>query len=148
MRRYYMSIVDFSEIENITADEDRKEQSRNDLKEFGLLTEKGNPSGMQIALLSRQTTERFLHKLSRRMERRPGGIEGVYKTFEQLEKKKEYTAMYMYLSFLYGFLEWRVPRKIALLPASNEALKVFFTEFKGDFDSWLQKSDSHTEDAE
>ena len=54
----------------------------------------------------------------------------------------------MYLSFLYGFLEWRVPRKIALLPASNEALKVFFTEFKGDFDSWLQKRDSHTEDAE
>ena len=81
MRRYYMSIVDFSEIENITADEDRKEQSRNALKEFGLLTEKGNPSSMQIALLSRQTTERFLHKLSRRMERRPGGIEGVYNVY-------------------------------------------------------------------
>ena len=148
MRRYYMAIVDFSEIENITADEQRKEESKAKLKEYGLLTEKGNPSNMQIALLSRQTTERFLHKLSRRMERRPGGIEGVYKTFELLEKRKEYTAMYMYLSFLYGFLEWRVPRKIALLPASNEALKVFLTEFKGDLNSWFQKREIHTEDAE
>lgn len=148
MRRYYMSIVDFSEIENITADKERAELSKEKLKEYGLLTEKGNPSSMQIALLSRQTSDRFLHKLSRRMERRPGGIESVYKTFEQLEKKKEYTAMYMYLAFLYGFMEWRVPRKIALLPASNEALKVFFTEFKGNFEEWCENRNRESEDAE
>ena len=145
MRRYYMSIVDFSEIENITADEKRAVQSRELLKENGLLTEKGNPSSTQIALLSKQTTERFLQKLSRRMLRRPGGIDGVFKTFEALETKKEYTAMYMYLAFLYGFIEWRVPRKIALLPASNEALKVFFTAFKEDFIKWMENVPNESE---
>lgn len=143
-----MSIVDFSEIENITADEEIQEQSKEMLKEYGLLTEKGNPSSMQIALLSRHTTERFLHKLSKRMSRRPGGIEGVLRTFEALEKKKEYIAMYMYLAFLYGFMEWRVPRKIAVLPASSEALKVFFTEFKRDFEEWMQKRERELEDTE
>lgn len=145
MRRYYMSIVDFSEIENITADEKKAVQSRELLKENGLLTEKGNPSSTQIALLSKQTTERFLQKLSRRMLRRPGGIDGVFKTFEALENKKEYTAMYMYLAFLYGFIEWRVPRKIALLPASSEALKVFFTAFKEDFIKWMENVPNESE---
>ena len=146
MRRYYMSIVDFSEIENITANAELKEQGQEILKESGLLTEKGNPSNAQITLLSKQTVEKFLYKLSRRMDKRPGGIEGVYETFVQLEKKKEYTSMYMYLAFLYGFVEWRVPRKISVLPANNEALKVFFTQFNADFTKWLQNREVNTED--
>lgn len=146
MRRYYMSIVDFSEIENITANAELKEQGQEILKETGLLTEKGNPSNAQITLLSKQTVEKFLYKLSRRMDKRPGGIEGVYETFVQLEKKKEYTAMYMYLAFLYGFVEWRVPRKISVLPSNYEALKVFFIQFNVDFAEWLQNSEVDAED--
>lgn len=148
MKRYYMSIIDFSEIENITADKNRVEQSKESLKEFGLLTEKGNPSTMQIALLARQTSEKFLFKLSKRIERRPGGIKGIFDTFEYLEKKKEYTAIYMYLTFLYGFLEWRVPRKISLLSASGEALKVYFTEFKSIFAQWLETKENAVEATE
>ena len=148
MKRYYMSIIDFSEIENITADKNRVEQSKESLKEFGLLTEKGNPSTMQIALLARQTSEKFLFKLSKRIERRPGGIKVIFDTFEYLEKKKEYTAMYMYLTFLYGFLEWRVPRKISLLSASSETLKVYFTEFKSIFAQWLEAKENAAEATE
>lgn len=145
MRRYYMSIVDFSEIENITANAELNEKGQEFLKESGLLTEKGNPSNAQIALLSRETVEKFMYKLGKRMDRRPGGIESVYQTFLQLEKKKEYTAMYMYLAFLYGFIEWRVPRKISVLPANYDCLKVFFTQFNTDFAEWLKNKEVDAE---
>lgn len=140
MKRYYMSIVDFSEIENITADETKTAEAKEKLIELALLTEKGNPSSSQIAELSKQTSERFLYKLSRRIKNYSDGIDGVFKTFERLEERKEYTAMYMYLAILYGFIEWRVPSKISLILSSNEALKVFFSQFIKDFKEWLQKT--------
>ena len=98
MKRYFMSIIDFSEIENITADETRTEELKEQLQKEGLLTEKGNPSNAQINALAKQVTERFLYKLSRRIQNRFGGIEGIYTAFRTLEQKKEYTAMYFYLA--------------------------------------------------
>jgi len=137
MKRYFMSIIDFSEIENVIAGDEQLENAKEQLKEEGLLTEKGNPSVVQISALSKQIAERFLYKLSRRLQRREGGLEETYEAFRRMEQKKEYTAMYFYLTFLYGFMEWRVPRKVELLPASNEALKVFFAEFCNRFEEFL-----------
>lgn len=142
MRRYFMSIIDFSEIENITANENRLKELKEQMQKEGLLTEKGNPSNAQISALSKRTAERFLHKLSRRMRNRYGGIEGVYNTFKLLEQRKEYIAMYFYLAFLYGFLEWRVPRNIEMLSSNNEMLKIFFTEFSLRFEEFLNESQS------
>ena len=42
MKKYYMSFVDFSEISNVTADEEQLKKSRDRMAELGLLTEKGN----------------------------------------------------------------------------------------------------------
>ena len=89
-----MSIIDFSEIENITADEYKLEELKKQMQEQGLLTEKGNPSNAQISTLCKQTSSRLLFKLNRRMPKRFGGIESIYKTFKMLEQRKEYTAMY------------------------------------------------------
>lgn len=140
MRRYFMSIIDFSEIENITADENKIAELKVQMQKDGLLTEKGNPSNAQISALSKRVAERFLYKLSRRIQNRFGGLKGVYDTFQMLEQKKEYTAMYFYLAFLYGFLEWRVPRKVELLSSNSEALKIFFTEFSLRFEEFLNMS--------
>lgn len=139
MKRYYMSIIDFSEIENITATEEKAEELKEQLQKEGLLTEKGNPSNAQITALAKQVTERFLYKLIRRIQNRFGGIEGIYTAFCRFEQKKEYTAMYFYLAFLYGFIEWRVPRKIELLSSNSETLKVFFTEFLAIFETVMEE---------
>ena len=139
MRRYFMSIIDFSEIENITADENRIEEIREQMQNEGLLTEKGNPSNAQITALVNQVSERFLYKLSRRIQNRFGGMEGVYAIFRMLEQRKEYTAMYFYLAFLYGFIEWRVPKRIELLSSNTDALKMFFTEFLNAFETILKE---------
>lgn len=142
MRRYLMSIIDFSEIENITSDENRLEELKVKMQEQGLLTEKGNPSNAQISTLSKQTSNRLFFKLNRRISNRFGGMETIYKTFKMLEQRKEYTAMYFYLAFLYGFVEWRVPRKIELLSSNVDALKVFFGEFTSGFEEFLNESET------
>lgn len=139
MKRYYMSIIDFSEIENITTDENRIKELKNQMQKEGLLTEKGNPSYMQITAVVKQTSERFLNKLSKRIQNRDGGIEEVYNIFRMLEQRKEFIALYLYLAFLYGFIEWRVPRKIELLSSNRETLKMFFAEFLIQFDGFLKE---------
>ena len=48
MRKYYMSYIDFSEIENITADLEQLDNAHARMVELGLLTDKGNPSPSQI----------------------------------------------------------------------------------------------------
>lgn len=136
-----MSIIDFSEIENITADENKLEELKKQMQEQGLLTEKGNPSNAQISTLCKQTSSRLLFKLNRRMPKRFGGIESIYKTFKMLEQRKEYTAMYFYLTFLYGFIGWRMPRKIEVLSSNVDALKVFFNEFLSRFEAFLSESE-------
>ncbi len=71
---------------------------------------------------------------------------------KKLYDKKEYTAVFLYLSFLYGFLEWRVPERVHLLPAAPEALKYFAAEFISAFDKYLEtnapEGEENAEDAE
>lgn len=142
MRKYYMSFVDFSEIVNLTADAEQLEKAKARMTELGMLTEKGNPSTAQLAILSTQTAGTFLDKLQKRLSRRPGGLPAVRDTFRKLYDKKEYNAMFLYLAFLYGFIEWQTPEKTALLPASPEALKFFMSEFVQDLDEYLESTES------
>lgn len=58
---------------------------------------------------------------------------------QKLYDRKEYTALFLYLAILYGFLEWQVPEKILLLPAVPDALKIFEGRFSGAFDERLRR---------
>ena len=137
MKKYYMAFVDLSEIVNVTADEEQLEKAKERMKELGLLTEKGNPSPSQIGSMTVSVSAPFFDKLKRRISRRPGGISAVRNTVTKLYDKKEYTAFFLYLCILYGFMEWQVPERVLLLPSVPEALKLFAAEFITAFDSYL-----------
>ena len=146
MKKYYMSFVDFSEIVNVTADEAQLEKARERMTELGLLTEKGNPSSTQISSMTASVSAPFFDKLKRRINRRPGGITAVKDTVKKLCDKKEYTALFLYLCFLYGFMEWQVPERVLLLPAAPDALKLFASEFLAEFERYLANAGKESED--
>lgn len=137
MKKYYMSFVDFSEIVNVTADEEQLGKACNRMTELELLTEKGNPSPAQIGNVAQAEAGPFYEKLKRRISRRPGGIVGIKHTMQKLYDRKEYTALFLYLAILYGFLEWQVPEKVSLLPTIPDALKIFEGEFLSALDERL-----------
>ena len=89
--------------------------------------------------------------MKKRISRRPGGIAGVKNTMQKLYDRKEYTALFLYLAILYGFLEWQVPEKILLLPAVPDALKIFEGDFLSVFDERMaveasgESTDTETE---
>lgn len=151
MKKYYMSFVDFSEIINVTADEEQLTKACGRMEELELLTEKGNPSPAQIGIIAQAEAGPFYDKLKKRISRRPGGIAGVKNTMQKLYDRKEYTALFLYLAILYGFLEWQVPEKILLLPAVPDALKIFEGDFLAAFDERLaaeaagESTDAQTE---
>lgn len=139
MKKYYMSFVDFSEIINVTADEEQLGKARERMTELELLTEKGNPSPSQISNVVSSVSAPFFDKLKKRISRRPGGITSVKDTMKKLADRKEYTAVFLYLAFLYGYLEWQVPEKVLLLPAAPDALKIFASDFMAAFDNFLNE---------
>ena len=147
MKKYYMAFVDFSEIINVTADEEQLIKARERMTELGLLTEKGNPSPSQIGSMTVSVSAPFFDKLKRRISRRPGGILTVKDTLTKLYDRKEYTAVFLNLCFLYGFMEWQVPERILLLPAAPEALKLFTSEFLSAFEAYRASSKPESEDA-
>ena len=77
MKKYYMSFVDFSEIINVTADEEQLTKACDRMAELELLTEKGNPSTAQIGIVAQAEAGPFYDKLKKRISRRPGGIAGT-----------------------------------------------------------------------
>ena len=142
MKRYYMSIIDFSEITNVTATEQKIELAKKEMMELGLLTEKGNPSTSAIGSVTKQYMPHLFNKLSKRLRRRENGFQEIRDTLKKLYNEKEYIGFYMYLSFLYGFVEWAVPKRISLLPANNDVLKVFEAEVLKELDLFLSKDKS------
>lgn len=128
MKKYYMAFVDFTEIVNVTADEQQLAWAKEKLQENGLLTDKGKPSPTAIGQLAQAILPQFFEKLKKRLARRQGGIVGVKETLQKLYDKKDYLGFYLYLAFMYGFVEWAVPEKVILLPAVPEAMKMFATE--------------------
>lgn len=145
MKKYYMAFVDFSEIENITADEEQLEKAKKRMLELGLLTEKSNPSPAQISVMTNSVSSPFFNKLNRRISRRPGGIKAVRDIVKKMCDKKEYTALFLYLCILYGFMEWQVPERIRLLPAVPDALKLFTVDFIAAFDTYMTEIKSDNE---
>lgn len=152
MKKYYMSFIDFSEVANVTADYEQIEKAKQRMIDLGLLTEKGNPSPAHISAIASSISSPFFDKLQRRIARRNGGIIAVRDTLRMLNDRKEYTAVFLYLAFLYGFLEWQVPEQLTLLPAVPDVMKCFASEFIADFDRYLRdnvpESGANVKDAE
>lgn len=145
MKKYYMAFVDFTEIVNVTADTEQIAAAKAKLTENGLLTEKGNPSQQAVGNLVASVMPQFFEKLKKRISRRQGGITAVKDTLQKLYDKKEYHGFYLYLTFMYGFVEWAVPEKVILLPAAPEVLKVFSAEVLSAFEEFLKKNPSESE---
>ena len=145
MKKYYLSHIDFSELVNVTADEEQLKNAREQMIEQKLLTEKGNPATSTIRSMVDSISRSFLEKLQRRLRYRNGGIREVRDTLNKLYARKEYYGFFLYVSFLYGFLEWQVPKKLVLLPAVPEALRCYCTEFMAAFDKFIEEnSDAET----
>lgn len=139
MRKYYMSHVDFSEIATVSTDEISKEIAISKLTESGAINEKGKPDANFLSTLCGSVSSPFFMKLHKRLSRRRGGIGGAYEILKKMHSAKEYTAMYLYIVIMYGFLEWQVPDLLVQLPAVPDALKMFMAEFIGDFEEFVNE---------
>ena len=139
MKKYYLSHIDFSELINVTADPEQIKEARARMQELGMLTEKGNPSVSSLTVTANNGSRSFFIKLRKRLRRR-GGIRGVRATLQMLYSRKDYYGFFMYIAFLYGFLEWQVPERVMLLPAVPEALKCYCGELLSALDKFLSSS--------
>lgn len=128
MKKYYLSHIDFSEIVNVTADDEQLSRARERMQELKMLTDKGKPSVRSLSKTANSELGPFYLKLRKRLRRR-GGVRAVNATLHMLYNRKDYYGFFLYLAFLYGFLEWQLPEKLTLLPASPEALKCYCGEF-------------------
>lgn len=136
MKKYYLSHIDFSELINITADTEQLSRAKERMKELGILTDKGNPSVSSITVIATNGSNGFFMKLQKRLRRR-GNAAAIKDTLQKLYDRKDYYGFYLYIAFLYGFLEWQVPERVVLLPAVPEALKCYCGELLTAFDSFL-----------
>lgn len=139
MKKYYLSHIDFSELINVTADPEQIKEARARMQELGMLTEKGNPSVSSLTVTANNGSRSFFIKLRKRLRRR-GGIRGVRATLQMLYSRKDYYGFFLYIAFLYGFLEWQVPERVMLLPAVPEALKCYCGELLAALDKFLSTS--------
>ena len=136
MKKYYLSHIDFSELVNVTADPEQLDRARERMQELGMLTEKGNPSVSSLTVTATAGSKAFFIKLHKRLRRR-GGAEPFKATLQKLYDRKDYYGCFLYIAFLYGFLEWQVPERVMLLPAVPEALKCYCGALLSAFDSFL-----------
>lgn len=140
MKKYYLSHIDFSELINVTADAEQLEIAKTRMIELGLLTEKGNPATAVIGSMVDSLSKSFFIKLQRRLRYRNGGIASVKDTMKKLYDRKDYYGLFLYIAFLYGFLEWQVPGRVVLLPAVPEALKCYCTDLITAFDKFTEEN--------
>ena len=146
MKNYYMSIIDLSEIRNITANKETLDAAEAELYDRGILTDKGNVSPANIRRITESNCPQFFEKLKRRLSRRENAFEDIFNTFKMLNDSGEYTSVYLYLAFLYGFIQWRVPLEINLISSNYETLKAFCSELVKKFDEFIrQGEDDETE---
>ena len=118
MKNYYMSIIDLSEIRNITANKETLDAAEAELYDRGILTDKGNVSPANIRRITESNCPQFFEKLKRRLSRRENAFEDIFNTFKMFNESGEYTSVYLYLAFLYGFIQWRVPLEINLISSN------------------------------
>ena len=100
MKNYYMSIIDLSEIRNITANKETLDAAEAELYDRGILTDKGNVSFANIRRITESNCPQFFEKLKRRLSRRENAFEDIFNTFKMFNESGEYTSVYLYLAFL------------------------------------------------
>lgn len=143
MKNYYMSIIDLSEIRNITANKETLDAAEAELCDRGILTDKGNVSPANIRRITESNCPQFFEKLKRRLSRRENAFEDIFNTFKMFNESGEYTSVYLYLAFLYGFIQWRVPLEINLISSNYETLKAFCSELVKKFDEFIRQGDEN-----
>ncbi len=141
MKNYYMSIIDLSEIRNITANKETLDAAEAELYDRGILTDKGNVSPANIRRITESNCPQFFEKLKRRLSRRENAFEDIFNTFKMFNESGEYTSVYLYLAFLYGFIQWRVPLEINLISSNYETLKAFCSELVKKFDEFIRQEE-------
>ncbi len=145
MKKYNMAFVDFSEIRNVTADNEQLEAAKAKMLEYEILTPKGNPSAAVINSIARDYLPQFFSRLDIRSSKLKEGIGGIYATMNKLYDRKDYMGLYLYLAIMYGFIQWRMPERIELLPASTDALKLFCTACLTIFEKYIENKSSDKE---
>ena len=143
MKNYYMSIIDLSEIRNITANQEILDAAEAELYDRGILTDKGNVSPANIRRITESCCPQFFEKLKRRLSRRENAFEDIFNTFKMFNESGEYTSVYLYLAFLYGFIQWRVPLEINLISSNYETLKAFCSELVKKFEEFIRQGDEN-----
>ncbi len=143
MKNYYMSIIDLSEIRNITTNQETLDAAEAELYDRGILTDKGNVSFANIRRITESNCPQFFEKLKRRLSRRENAFEDIFNTFKMFNESGEYTSVYLYLAFLYGFIQWRVPLEINLISSNYETLKAFCSELVKKFDEFIRQGDEN-----
>ena len=143
MKNYYMSIIDLSEIRNITTNKETLDAAEAELYDRGILTDKGNVSPANIRRITESNCPQFFEKLKRRLSRRENAFEDIFNTFKMFNEGGEYTSVYLYLAFLYGFIQWRVPLEINLISSNYETLKAFCSELVKKFDEFIRQGDEN-----
>ena len=143
MKNYYMSIIDLSEIRNITANKETLDAAEAELYDRGILTDKGNVSPANIRRITERNCPQFFEKLKRRLSRRENAFADIFNTIKMFNESGEYTSVYLYLAFLYGFIQWRVPLEINLISSNYETLKAFCSELVKKFDEFIRQGDEN-----
>ena len=139
MKNFYMSITDYSEIRFLTGDITDKEDPDKMLAEKGIITDKGNPSEEKMRKIAVQMAEPLIVKVHSRLNFRKNKDKPVINTFNKMYDNSDYTGMYLYLTFLYGFVGWKTPLEINLISSRRDLLAAFFGEFMEMLDSKLRE---------
>ena len=145
MKKYDMSIIDLSEVINVTTDIEQLQNANERLKELGLLTEKGNVSAATVQRIIDRYAVPFFEKLQRRLARKPGFLEDIYDMFTSLIEREDFCGAYLYLTFWYGYLQWRVPEAIALAPADDRVLTCVAAALQKAFSKFMEETAEETE---
>lgn len=139
MKNYYMSITDYSEVRFLTGDITEREDPDTMLTDKGILTAKGNPSKEKMRKIAETMAEPLIVKVHSRLKFRINRDKPVINTFNEMYDNSDYTGMYLYLTFLYGFVGWKVPIEINLISSRRDLLAAFFGEFMEMLDSKLRE---------
>lgn len=139
MKNFYMSITDYSEIRFLTGDITDKEDPDTMLADKGIITAKGNPSKEKMRKIAEQMAEPLIVKVHSRLNFRKNKDKPVINTFNKMYDNSDHTGMYLYLTFLYGFVGWKTPLEINLISSRRDLLAAFFGEFMEMLDSKLRE---------
>ena len=139
MKNFYMSITDYSEIRFLTGDITEREDPDTMLAEKCIITAKGNPSKEKMRKIAGQMAEPLIVKVHSRLNFRKNKDKPVINTFNKMYDNSDYTGMYLYLTFLYGFVGWKTPLEINLISSRRDLLAAYFGEFMEMLDSKLRE---------